>query len=80
MKGYGENLACQCQGNPLCLQIHCGVPAAEICLPANRENKIVFFVSTKALSSFSASCAEKEQTHNTGQIISQTQHTGIFTT
>lgn len=35
-KGYGENLACQCQGNPLCLQIHSEAQVAEICLPANR--------------------------------------------
>lgn len=47
LKGYGENLACQCQGNPLCLQIHCEVPAAEICLPANRENKIAFLLVQK---------------------------------
>lgn len=36
LKGYVENLACQCQGNLLYLQIHCEAQVAEICLPARR--------------------------------------------
>lgn len=42
VEGYEENLECQCQGNPLFLQIHSGAQVAEICLPANRTVNIKY--------------------------------------
>lgn len=46
-EGYEENLACQCQGNPLFPQIHSGAQVAEICLPANRRQYILIFCVLK---------------------------------